>query len=147
MATLDEASRVHPNARWWIKADGCNIISGLEESTRLEWNGDVDFGTSEVQVLHKLYCDRLNCLDKIVADTSVDANRQLVVHTLIDEKHTMSKDIEFIAESKTMHASPVIVSACSYYTAYCVKVNVPVAKFRSVTKTGNLRYTPVTCCL
>ena len=89
---MDEASRVHPNTRWWIKADGCNIISGLEESTRLEWNGDVDFGTSEVQILYKVYCDRLNCLDKIVADTSVDANRQLVVHILTNEKHTMSKD-------------------------------------------------------
>ena len=54
MATLDEASRLHPNARWWIKADGCDIISGLEESLRLEWNGDVDFGTSEVHVLYKM---------------------------------------------------------------------------------------------
>lgn len=59
---------------------------------RLEWNRDVDFGTFEVQVLYKMHSDRLNCLDKIVADTSVDANRQSVVRTLIDEKHTMSKD-------------------------------------------------------
>ena len=119
MATLDKASKLHPNARWWIKADGCDIISGLEESTRLEWNGDVDFGTSEVQVLYKMYRDRLNRLDEIVTDTSVDENRQLIVHTLIDEKHTMSKDIEFIAESKTMHAcfncNWSVIHLCSLY--------------------------------
>ena len=90
MATLDEASRLHPNARWWIKADGCNIINGLEESTRLEWNGDVDFGTCEVQVLYKMYRDRLNLLDQIATDTSVEKNRQCVVHTLLREKSTIS---------------------------------------------------------
>ena len=27
------------SACWWIKADGCDIVSGLEESLRSEWNG------------------------------------------------------------------------------------------------------------
>ena len=49
MATLD---KLHPNAGWWIKADGCDKISGLEESTRLECNGHVHFGTSEIRVLY-----------------------------------------------------------------------------------------------
>ena len=102
MATLDEASRLHPNARWWIKADGCDIICGLEESLRLEWNGDVEFGTSEVQVLYKMYRDRLTLLDWIATDTSVDENRQFIVNTLLHEKCTISKDIEFISESKFM---------------------------------------------
>lgn len=99
MTTLDEASRLH---RWWIKADGCDIISDLEESTRLEWNGDVDFATSEVLILYKTYRDRLNCLDHIAADTS-NENRQLVVETLLNEISSISKDIEFITESENAY--------------------------------------------
>lgn len=100
MATLDEASRLHPHGRWWIKADGCDIISGLEESTRLEWNGDVDFGTSEVQVLHKMYRDRLNHIDQIPTDISINENKLLVVQTLYNEKRTICEDIEFIDGSE-----------------------------------------------
>lgn len=99
---MDEASRLQPSARWWIKADGCDVISGLEESLRLEWNRDVDFGTSEVQALYKVYRDRLNHLDHIGSDTFVDENRLFIVHTLLHDKCTISKDMEFIAESKFM---------------------------------------------
>ena len=28
-AILDEAHKVHPNSQWWIKADGCDLVSGL----------------------------------------------------------------------------------------------------------------------
>ena len=102
MATLDEGSRLQPNATWWIKADVCDVISGLAESLRLEWNGDIGFGTSEVQVLYKVYRDRLNHLDRTGSDTFVDENRLFIVHTLLHEKCTISKDMEFIAESKFM---------------------------------------------
>ena len=70
-----------------------------------------------------MYRDRLNRLDEIVTDTSVDENRQLIVHTLIDEKHTMSKDIEFIAESKTMHACfNSVIHLCSLHFTQKVMV-------------------------
>ena len=100
MATLDEACRLHPDAKWWIKADGCDIVSGLEESLRLEWNGDVDFGTSEVQLLYSLYRRRLELLDKIACDKSVQSKRQLLVQTLHQEQSTLHTDIKFIAESE-----------------------------------------------
>ena len=39
---LDEAAKHHPNPWWWLKADGCDITSGLAESMRGVWTGDVD---------------------------------------------------------------------------------------------------------
>ena len=30
------------------KGDGCDLVSGLEESLRQEWNGDVDLGNGEL---------------------------------------------------------------------------------------------------
>ena len=39
---LDEEAKHHPNSWWWVKADGCDLISGLAESTRGVWSGDVD---------------------------------------------------------------------------------------------------------
>ena len=44
-----------PNATWWIKADGCDVIASLEESMDLAWNGDVDLGDGECQQLHNQY--------------------------------------------------------------------------------------------
>lgn len=44
MKVIEEALRLLPSANWWIKADGVDVISSLEESMRLEWNGDVDLG-------------------------------------------------------------------------------------------------------
>ena len=39
---LDEGAKHHRDSWWWVKADGCDLISGLAESTRGIWSGDVD---------------------------------------------------------------------------------------------------------
>ena len=62
-AVLDEASRTHPNAWWWIKTDGCDLIEGLGESTRLDWSGDIDMNDGELQKLYKAYRERLDLID------------------------------------------------------------------------------------
>ena len=31
---LDEGAKHHRDSWWWVKADGCDLISGLAESTR-----------------------------------------------------------------------------------------------------------------
>lgn len=41
---LDEAVRALPNATWWVKSDGSDVIHGLTESVKKEWSGDVDMG-------------------------------------------------------------------------------------------------------
>ena len=38
---LDEAAQAHPESWWWLKTDGCDIVKGLKESTKLQWSGDV----------------------------------------------------------------------------------------------------------
>ena len=40
---LEEAKRPRgpPNSWFWIKGDGCDLVSGLSESTKMEWTGDV----------------------------------------------------------------------------------------------------------
>ena len=62
---LDEAAQHNPNARRWLKADGCDINKGLKESSRLEWSGDVDLGDGLLQEQHKNYRNRLKSAEKI----------------------------------------------------------------------------------
>lgn len=50
---LDEACQSHPNAWWWIKADGCDLVTGLCESTKLKWSGDVDLNNSQLQGMYE----------------------------------------------------------------------------------------------
>ena len=45
-SVLEEAAHAHPNAWWWIKADGADLLSGLGESVKGEWSGDVDLNDS-----------------------------------------------------------------------------------------------------
>jgi hypothetical protein len=54
-SVLDEACRTHPNAWWWIKTDGCDLLSGLCESTKLEWSGDVDFSDGQLYENYRQY--------------------------------------------------------------------------------------------
>ena len=102
MATLDDASRVHPSAKWWIKADGCDIVSGLEESVRLEWNGDVDYGTSELQLLYSSYRHRLDLIEKLSSDDPLEDRRQFVLENLQREYNVLCADINFIGEGETV---------------------------------------------
>ncbi len=44
---------MHPTAQWWLKADGVDIVSGLEESVTHTWNGDVDLGDRKLQEFYK----------------------------------------------------------------------------------------------
>ena len=52
---LDEASRHHPNEWWGVKADGTDIVSGLAESVRDVWNGDVDLNDGSLQHQYQRY--------------------------------------------------------------------------------------------
>ena len=94
IAALEEAHKVHPTDRWWIKADGCDIVSGLEESLRMDWNGDVDLGTGELQSMYEQYRDRLKRLDML------GPNLQETLCALLKEKVDLTEDIKYIAHGK-----------------------------------------------
>lgn len=54
---MDEAARSHPEVWWWVKGDGCDVISGLRESVDHKWSGDVDLGDGKLQALFSEYTD------------------------------------------------------------------------------------------
>ena len=55
---LDEAKRSHPDAWWWIKADGCDLTVGLAESVSHVWSGDEDMCDGKLQRLYTEYTNR-----------------------------------------------------------------------------------------
>ena len=64
-SVLEEATCAHPNGWWWIKADDVDLLSGLGESVKGEWSGDVDLNDGSTQQLYKSYRKQLDFLDGI----------------------------------------------------------------------------------
>lgn len=97
MEVLREGKRVHPDAWWWVKADGCDIVSGLKESTKKEWSGDVDLNNGEIHELHSQYIDSLRFLDL--------GSRRAHQMLILDFKH-LQKDLEthltYLSSSKRL---------------------------------------------
>lgn len=54
-----------PDAVWWLKADGVDVVAGLGESVRLEWSGDVDVNDGTLQASHQAYLQRLKFIEMI----------------------------------------------------------------------------------
>ena len=53
-----------PDAWWWVKADGCDLITGLKESTKREWSGDVNLNNGKVAKLHGEYITQLRFIEE-----------------------------------------------------------------------------------
>ena len=56
---MHEARKHHPHAWWWVKADGCDLVSGLAESVSEIWHGDVDLNNGELEAQYTAYQSRL----------------------------------------------------------------------------------------
>ena len=56
---LKKLAAINPNARWWIKGDGTDMVKGLWESVSGEWSGDVDLNDGKLNQLYKEFKDRL----------------------------------------------------------------------------------------
>lgn len=97
---MDEACRLHPKTRQWIKADGCDVVGGLKESVQLEWNGDVDLGTGELQQMYRTYQDRLKRVKSVTRNIFVPAERYYLIQTLKQERDELKKDLTFIDQYK-----------------------------------------------
>ena len=59
MKILDAAHNNNPNANWWLKGDGCDLVSGLQESMWHEWNGDANLDDGDLEQKYKAYSDLL----------------------------------------------------------------------------------------
>ena len=98
MTTLDEGARLLPNAVWWLKADGVDVLPGLGESVRREWSGDVDLGDGQVKQLHDTYLNRLKFIKSIGLGQSVEHARQDLVHLGSD----MKEDLTFLSSGTVL---------------------------------------------
>ena len=101
MEVLREAKRIHPDAWWWVKADGCDITGGLKESMKNEWSGDVDLNDGTVHKLHHEYVESLSFL----AAVGIKARRTPDV-LMSDLKH-LQADLEthltYLSSSKKIY--------------------------------------------
>lgn len=69
VTTLDEATHILPDAVWWVKADGVDVVSGLSESSHMEWSGDVDLNNGSIEEMHQAYINRLKFIDNVGVGT------------------------------------------------------------------------------
>jgi len=65
MLLLDSAAKKNPNATWWIKGDGCDVVSGICESVNMVWSGDVDLNDGRLQTAYQHYRAQLEFISGI----------------------------------------------------------------------------------
>ena len=105
---LDEGAKHHPNSWWWVKADGCDLISGLAESTRGVWSGDVDLNDGALNKQYQEYNNRLLTIKNL---KSSNAN---LLSQLDDQVQQLKMNIEFLHESKEILATQFMCKILFY---------------------------------
>ena len=99
MAILNEAVKFLSNSSWWIKSDGVDVVSGLMESTRQEWYGDVDLADGVPQKSHQEYLNRLALVDGLSRIISDPHQRLLTCSDLRVVQTSLKDDGEFLDKS------------------------------------------------
>ena len=92
---LDQASQHDSQTQWWIKADGCDVLSGLAESMRGMWSGDVDLADGELQRKFQEYQQRLMKIQSLAFTTREETLQNLCYHLSM-----LQDDQEFLISSK-----------------------------------------------
>ena len=80
MLVLDSAAKQNPNATWWIKGDGCDVVPGICESVNMVWSGDVDLNDGELQKAYQQYRKQLEFISGIGLNTR--QTKELIVQDL-----------------------------------------------------------------
>ena len=90
VTVLDDAAKHHPDAWWWLKADGCDINQGLQESLQRQWSGDVDLNDGSLQKQYNDYINRIGQAKKLGLERhQVDDQLDLLLSDF-------TKDLKFI---------------------------------------------------
>ena len=110
MEVLKEAKRVHPDAWWWVKADGCDIVSGLKESVKKEWSGDVDLNDGSVQILHEQYLECLEFLGSV--GVGQRRFRETLERDLLKLKNDLMVQLTYLSSSKTIINQQPCLKVC-----------------------------------
>ena len=90
---LEELVSLSPNARWWIKGDGTDVVKGLWQSSSGEWSGDVDLNDGKLQQQFTKFCQRKERINGIGMQESVEAIRTELT-SVVD---AMKDDLQFIS--------------------------------------------------
>ena len=67
---LDEGAKHNRDSWWWVKADGCDLISGLAESTRGIRSGDMDVNDGALDKQYQEYNNRLPTIKNLKSSNS-----------------------------------------------------------------------------
>ena len=70
--------------RVWLKLDGTDVKAALQESLRTEWNGDVDMGDGELEILRQDYKRRIENHTNFIKTTNQHTYSQLFVDVQAD---------------------------------------------------------------
>ena len=90
--------RLLPDADWWIKADGVDVVPGISESVRKEWSGDVDLADGAINQTHDAYLKRLKSTKNIGLGPR---NGHLQIQQdLIQLELDLTDDISFLSSGK-----------------------------------------------
>ncbi|SMN02438.1 hypothetical protein SPONN_1067 [uncultured Candidatus Thioglobus sp.] len=80
-----------------MKADGCDLVSGLAESTKGIWSGDVDLNDGDLDKQYQHYAGRVLCINNLQLS---DSNDSILVCNLRDQFDDLKKDLEFVHASE-----------------------------------------------
>ena len=94
VTALKHLKEAHPEGRFWLKADACDIKSVLQQSVRGEWNGDCDLGDGKLQSLRKEYEERVACLDV----RNMGRERHVIEQRLRLASDSLAQDVAFLTE-------------------------------------------------
>lgn len=109
MSVLHEAAQTHPNTWWWLKADGCDLVSGLMESTTLKWNGDVDLNDGKLQEQYRLYRQRLEFIRGLGLSGRTRTHRDIQ-----DVSQDIKDDLEFVHTGWCLGIALLVVIFCPF---------------------------------
>ena len=85
---LESAARCSTvNTWWWVKGDGCDLVSGLQESVRMNWSGDVDLNTGELQAQYHAYRELIDFISLLGLEPSLQLSNLSKCFTLLSAKN------------------------------------------------------------
>jgi len=86
----------HPIDWWWVKADGCDLISGLSESAKGIWTGDVDLNDG---ALEKQYIEYKT---KLVTIENLQPSSVNLLSDLENQLQQLKRNMEFLHKCKKL---------------------------------------------
>ena len=109
-ATLDKAAELHPDALWWIKTVGCDIVAGLGDSVTKKWSGDVDLNDGLLLEKYTKYTERLSFISSI--GLKERANRMQIATDVNKLVGDVEGDLSFLSLGTSIYMH--VHQSCTY---------------------------------